>query len=81
MNIRQDALEASVLNGLRTPLLHPSMAEVYRQRISALHERLQDENERSEAAAVFRTLVDQVPLQPEEERTGHRIQGVIWRPF
>ncbi|WP_183709956.1 hypothetical protein [Bradyrhizobium sp. ERR14] len=47
------------------PLLHPNMAEIYRQRIAALYESLQSENGRAEAAEVFRTLVDQVTLVPD----------------
>lgn len=57
------------------PLLHPSMAEIYRQRISALYESLQGEEERSEAAEVFRTLVDQVTLVPEAEQLAIVLRG------
>ena len=42
-----------------------ALAEVYRQRISALYDRLQDEEERTEAIAVLRTLVDRVPSSPK----------------
>ncbi len=38
------------------PLLHPNMAELYRQRIAALHERLQSEETKAEAAN-FRKLI------------------------
>ena len=55
-------------------LLHPSRAEVYRQRISALYERLQDEEGRTEAIAVFRTLVDRVTLQSGE----NELAIVLW---
>jgi site-specific DNA recombinase len=48
------------------PLLHPNMAEIYRQRIAALYESLQSEDDTAEAAEVFRTLVDQVTLVPDE---------------
>lgn len=47
------------------PLLHPNMTEVYRQRIAALHERLQSEETKAEAANILRGLVDQITLQPE----------------
>ncbi|MGY4497858.1 hypothetical protein ACVWYH_001785 [Bradyrhizobium sp. GM24.11] len=57
------------------PLLHLSMAEIYRQRISALYESLQSEEERSEAAEVFRTLVDQVTLVPEAEQLAIVLRG------
>lgn len=48
------------------PRLHPNMAEIYRQRIAALYEGLQNEDGKAEAAEVFRTLVDQVTLVPDE---------------
>ncbi len=41
------------------------MAEVYRQRIAALHERLQSEETKAEAANILRSLVDRITLQPE----------------
>jgi site-specific DNA recombinase len=47
------------------PLLHPNVSEIYRQRISALYENLQSEGGKTEAAEIFRTLVDQVTLVPE----------------
>ncbi|ARQ02719.1 DNA invertase Pin-like site-specific DNA recombinase [Pseudorhodoplanes sinuspersici] len=56
-------------------LLHPNMAEIYRQKISALHHRLQDEDGKAEAAAIFRTLVDQVTLQPEESELAIVLRG------
>ena len=47
------------------PLLHPNMAEVYRLRIAALHERLQSEETKAEAADILRSLVDRITLQPD----------------
>ncbi|WP_036044847.1 recombinase family protein [Bradyrhizobium yuanmingense] len=83
MKAEMDALEArkAELTDLLAnaedppPLLHPSMAEIYRQRISALYESLQSEEERSEAAEVFRTLVDQVTLVPEAEQLAIVLRG------
>ena len=57
------------------PLLHPNMAEIYRQRISALYESLQGEDGKAEAAEVFRTLVDQVTLIPEEDKLAIVLRG------
>ena len=51
------------------------MAEIYRQRISALYERLQDAGARAEAAEVFRTLVDQVTLQPAQNELAIILRG------
>jgi site-specific DNA recombinase len=57
------------------PLLHPNMAEIYRQRISALYERLQSDDGRTEAADVFRTLVDRVTLLPDGNESGIVLRG------
>ena len=73
MKAEMDALEArkSELSNLLAnaqeppPLLHPNMAQIYRQRISTLYECLQVEGGKAEAAEVFRTLVDQVTLVPD----------------
>ena len=47
------------------PPLHPNMAEIYQQRVTALYEGLQNEDGAAEFAEVVRTLVDQVTLVPE----------------
>ncbi|MET4023205.1 hypothetical protein ABIB73_007234 [Bradyrhizobium sp. F1.4.3] len=65
------------------PLLHPNMAEIYRQRIAALYESLQNEDGKTEygkteAAEVFRTLVDQVTLVPDKAELGDRPCGATW---
>ena len=57
------------------PLLHPNVAEIYRQRIAALYEGLQNEDGKAEAAEVFRTLVDQVTLVPDEAELAIVLRG------
>jgi site-specific DNA recombinase len=57
------------------PLLHPNMAEIYRHRIAALYESLQHEDGKAEAAEVFRTLVDQVTLVPDEAELAIVLRG------
>ncbi|WP_349253147.1 hypothetical protein [Bradyrhizobium sp. CIAT3101] len=57
------------------PLLHPNMAEIYRQRVAALYESLQSDDDKGEAAEVFRTLVDQVTLMPEAEELAIVLRG------
>lgn len=57
------------------PLLHPNMAEIYRQRVAALYESLQAEDGKTEAAQVFRALVDQVTLVPEREELAIVLRG------
>ncbi|MET4518271.1 hypothetical protein [Bradyrhizobium sp. I1.7.5] len=57
------------------PLLHPNMAEIYRQRIAALYESLQNEDGKTETAEVFRTLVDQVTLVPDKAELAIVLRG------
>jgi len=45
-------------------LIHPNMAETYRDQVAALHEALSDETRRAEAVDVIRSLVDEVVLSP-----------------
>ena len=51
------------------------MAEIYRQRIAALYEGLQNEDGKAEAAEVFRTSVDQVMLVPDEAELAIVLRG------
>ena len=57
------------------PLLHPNMAEMYRQRLVALYEGLQNDDGKAEAAEVFRTLVDQVTLVPDAAELAIVLRG------
>jgi site-specific DNA recombinase len=57
------------------PLLHPNMAEIFRQRIATLYESLQNEDGKAEAAEVFRTLIDQVTLVPAEAELAIVLRG------
>ncbi|MET4043617.1 hypothetical protein ABIC03_005338 [Bradyrhizobium sp. RT6a] len=62
------------------PLLHPNMAEIYRQRIAAFYESLQNEDGKTEdgkteAAEIFRTLVDQVTLVPDKAELAIVLRG------
>ena len=57
------------------PLLHPNMAEVWRQRVAALHEALQDESSKAEAFEVLRSLIDRVTLVPEDGQLAIELRG------
>jgi site-specific DNA recombinase len=59
------------------PLLHPNTAEICRQRISALYERLQNDDGRPEAAENF--LVDKVTLLPSGNELGIVFPGDLGR--
>jgi len=49
-----------------SPLLHPNMADIYRQKIATLDRDLQSEEIKAQAAETFRSLVSRVDLVPEE---------------
>jgi hypothetical protein len=54
------------LDGMETPppLLHPNMADYYRQQVTKLRDALNDEAHRAEAADILRTLIDRIELRP-----------------
>ncbi len=58
-----------------TPLLHPNMAAIYRQRISELHEKLFNGEGKAESVEVLRTLVDEVTLVPDGEELSIVLRG------
>jgi hypothetical protein len=51
------------------------MAVIYLHRISTLYESLQSEDGKAETAEVFRTLVDQVTLVPNEAELAILLRG------
>ncbi|WP_163268689.1 recombinase family protein [Chelativorans alearense] len=59
------------------PLLHPSMAELYRSRVQQLYDALQDEDEekRTEAADIIRTLVEDIVLTPVDGKVEIDVRG------
>jgi hypothetical protein len=48
------------------PLLHPGMADRYREQVTRLAESLENADTRSEAAEVIRGLIDAIVLTPAE---------------
>jgi site-specific DNA recombinase len=48
-------------------LLHPNLAQLYRQQVARLVEALNDEHHRAEAAEVIRGLIDRIVLTPKQE--------------
>ena len=63
---KQDELQARLASSEEPPpVLHPSMAVIYRERVAALHEALQQDDTRAQAAEVIRSLVSEIVLTPE----------------
>ena len=66
MEVRKEELETELAEAEEPPpLLHPSLAEVYRERVDALSQALGRPDTREEAAEVIRSLVTAIELMPE----------------
>ncbi len=66
LEARQDELRALLAGqGPAQPLLHPNLAEVYRRKVADLHQALESEETKAEAAEIIRGLVDAIVLTPE----------------
>ena len=64
---RKAALQAQLAGeGEPLPLLHPGMADPYREKVARLAEALEHSETRSEAAEAIRGLVDAIVLTPAE---------------
>ncbi len=61
------------------PLLHPSLAEVYRHKIASLAEALAREDTRVEAAEIIRSLVSRIDLTPENGKLAITLHGDLAR--
>jgi len=69
LEARQDELR--VLLARREPdrtLVHPGLAQIYRRKIAALHEALEDESTRDEAMELIRSLIEAIVLIPDDGR-------------
>lgn len=57
------------------PLLHPNMAELYRQKIATLHDSLQNETTGTQAKEAIRSLITRICLIPEKDELGIFLEG------
>jgi site-specific DNA recombinase len=57
------------------PILHPSMAVVYRERVAELHRALGHEDGRAEVAEVLRSLVKEIILTPTDGELAVEVSG------
>ena len=48
------------------PRLHPRLADLYRHKVDDLHDALNREDTRTEAAEAIRALIDEIRLVPED---------------
>ena len=76
LEARKDELIHKVAQALEPPpLLHPSLAAVYRDRIQSLSQALSSPDTRDEAAEVVRSLVSAIELRPEDSKLGIVLRG------
>ncbi|MBM9400850.1 recombinase family protein [Gluconacetobacter azotocaptans] len=57
------------------PLLHPNMAEIYREKIGSLYRALQNEDGASEASERIRALVSYIKMIPQDGELAIFVQG------
>ena len=57
------------------PLLHPGMADLYRQKVIALAQALEHQETRTEASEALRGLVDAIVLTPNEGELQIELRG------
>ena len=79
LEAKEDELTALLANqpASREPALHPNLAEVYREKVAALHEALADLTTKDEAFGIIRTLIDEVRLVPEDGQLQVEIRGAL----
>ncbi len=83
LKVEMDALQArkeALLASLSTaeepaPLLHPTMADLYRSKVEELAEALQREDTRLEASEMLRGLIDSIVLTPEKGQLRIELRG------
>ncbi len=59
------------------PLVHPSMADVYRKKVEQLAGALQSEDSRTEASEALRTLIDSIVLTPDGSQLRIEVRGSL----
>jgi site-specific DNA recombinase len=79
LEARQDQLQAELAAApeAQQPLLHPNLAEVYRQKVAALQAALAAEASRDEACELIRSLIDKVVLVPEGGELRIEVHGEL----
>lgn len=75
---RQQELEALLSQPAEArPLIHPNLAAIYRQKVTDLHEALQREGSRGEAAEILRDLIEEIILTPDSAELRLDLKGEL----
>jgi site-specific DNA recombinase len=78
LEAKEDELNALLANQPASePSLHPNLAEIYRERVAALHTALSDPRTKDEAFTIIRTLIDEVRLIPEDGQLRVELRGAL----
>jgi site-specific DNA recombinase len=73
---RREELEAKLIAAdAPPPLLHPGMADLYRQKVTALAEALEHPETRTEASEALRGLIDAIVLTPNQGELKIELKG------
>ncbi len=59
------------------PRLHPRLADLYRHKVDDLHDALNREDTRTEAAEAIRTLIDEIRLVPKDGELKIELYGEL----
>jgi site-specific DNA recombinase len=75
---RQEELEREIARAPEPqPLLHPNLAELYRQKVAELHTALEHPTLAAEAVAKIRALIDAIVLTPEAGQLRVDLTGAL----
>ena len=78
LEVRQLSLEHELTHKPDSlPHLYPNLAEVYRQKVANLAEALNDEQTRTEAREILRSLIDRNRLVPEDGELQIELEGAL----
>jgi hypothetical protein len=78
LEVRHDELTAILAKPAETrPLIHPALATIYRRKVAELHEALQQDETRAEAAEILRGLIDEITLVPERGALRVDLKGAL----
>ena len=76
LDARRKALQAQLETADEPPpLLHPEMADLYRQKVTTLAHALEDSDTRTEATEALRGLIDAITLTPDQGELRIELKG------
>ena len=74
----QEELERQIAQGAPPqPLLHPNLAELYRQKVAELHTALEHPTHAAEAVEKIRALIDAIVLTPDAGKLRVDLTGAL----